>query len=758
MRSVLRGLGLILLLFWACGGTPSRLSQEVQNLRAFAKLYGYARFFNPSDEAADIDWNRFAVYGAERIKPAADSTALKTALEELFLPLAPAMQIYKTEEGPPAPALSIPADTSGLKVVAWQHQGVGLGNSPIYKSIRVNRENLIPYGATMGGVSRSMPAVDLRGKEIKYSAFVRVEPAGRDSRAQLWLRIDRADRKLGFFENMDDRPIKADEWRKYEISGQVDEDAQALSFGCMFFGAGKLQLDKVEIAVKTAAGWAPLTVSNPGFEETGPEQNPIGWATGRQPNSGFSYRIDTDGPVAGKNCLAIEKKPQFFRGQLFPALPDPEKPLDLELDAGLSCLFYPALYSMNGRTLGGESRYSLQALLARLAALDSGDMTADREPVRTADIIITWNIMQHFYPYFDVVAADWDRELNTALQSAFTDSSEHDFFFTLSRMVAALQDGHGNVFHSLVQAQSGLPIKVDWVEERLVVTVSQDPNKIQRGDVLLEIDGVEADAALREAEKYISGSSQWRRYRSLQRFGYGETGTQVRLKLRRGDMIKEITTFRVFNGYINEPVPEKITELESGIYYVNLDQASWPEIQSHLENIASGRGVIFDLRGYPKGNHMIISHLLTENVTTLAWMHIPQRIYPDQVDIAGFVKSGWPLIPRKPQIQGKVVFITDGRAISYAESFLGFIEFYKLAEIVGQPTAGANGNVNPFDLPGGFRVVWTGMKVVKHDDTQHHTIGIQPTIPVKRTISGIKAGEDELLNTALALINEQDQQ
>ena len=27
-------------------------AQEVENLRAFAKLYGYVRFFHPSDEAA----------------------------------------------------------------------------------------------------------------------------------------------------------------------------------------------------------------------------------------------------------------------------------------------------------------------------------------------------------------------------------------------------------------------------------------------------------------------------------------------------------------------------------------------------------------------------------------------------------------------------------------------------------------------------------------------------------------------------------
>lgn len=99
-----------------------------------------------------------------------------------------------------------------------------------------------------------------------------------------------------------------------------------------------------------------------------------------------------------------------------------------------------------------------------------------------------------------------------------------------------------------------------------------------------------------------------------------------------------------------------------------------------------------------------------------------------------------------------MVFLTDGRAISYAESFMGFIEHYGLGEIVGQPTAGANGNVNPFSLPGGFRITWTGMKVVKHDGSQHHLVGIRPTIPMKRTIQGIREGRDELLERAVDVI------
>ena len=60
-------------------------------------------------------------------------------------------------------------------------------------------------------------------------------------------------------------------------------------------------------------------------------------------------------------------------------------------------------------------------------------------------MIIAWNVMQHFYPYFDVVQSDWDQALTTALKSAATDDSGVKFLSTLRRMMSALHDGHGRV-------------------------------------------------------------------------------------------------------------------------------------------------------------------------------------------------------------------------------------------------------------------------------------------------------------------------
>jgi C-terminal processing protease CtpA/Prc len=133
---------------------------------------------------------------------------------------------------------------------------------------------------------------------------------------------------------------------------------------------------------------------------------------------------------------------------------------------------------------------------------------------------------------------------------------------------------------------------------------------------------------------------------------------------------------------------------------------------------------------------------------------VPIITRPDHLNIVDYDTGGrWDVKPIAPRLKAKLAFLTDGRAISYAESYMGIIEAYRLAEIVGEPTAGTNGNVNPFTLPGSYTIVWTGMKVLKHDGSQHHGIGIKPTVPVARTIKGVREKRDEQLERAIEVVS-----
>jgi len=726
-------------------------AQVIQNLRAFAKLFGYVRYFHPSDEAAQADWEKFAIYGAEKVKRARDSRQLKLILEELFLPIAPTAQIYLNGEAPNSLSTPLPKDTARLKVVAWQHRGVGSGsaNAP-YLSIRVNRENVLRASMMVGTISQGIDAAPWRGREIRLRAAVRVDGKESQRRGYLWLRVDRPNNRAGSLVTTRDHPIRSDQWQKCEVDGPVAGDALFIVFGGVMENGERMAVDDFELLAKDQRGrWKPVVIQNPGFEEGEPEKPPVGWTA---LSRGYLYKISLQNPAQGKQFLVIEPPTIKLTDKLFEKIPAIGETIHKKLTASLACSIPLALSNNDKETLGKDERYPLEKWTKALAKKKIEDWSARNEFIRLADVIIAWNVFEHFYPYFDVVGVDWDTELTHALEKALRDKTEKDFFNSLRLMVAHLRDGHGNVDSAPLTPQAGLPIAVEWVENEVVVTATRDRAHFQRGDIIVAVDGVRAEQALINAEELISGSPQWKRIRALSLFGSGDEGTTAELGIKRGGKILAIDVRRNWKQPVTEPKGPPIYDFPEGIIYLDLDRAAWDVINLRLKDLAAAKGIVFDLRGYPRGNHEILCYLLKARDTSGAWMQIPQWIYPDRENIAGYQNTGWFLESREPKIKGKVVFITDGRAISYAESVLSFVEHYKLGEIVGQPTAGTNGNVNSFYLPGDFRIDWTGMKVVKHDGSQHHLLGIRPTVPMKRTIKGILEGRDELLEKALEVV------
>ena len=126
---------------------------------------------------------------------------------------------------------------------------------------------------------------------------------------------------------------------------------------------------------------------------------------------------------------------------------------------------------------------------------------------------------------------------------------------------------------------------------------------------------------------------------------------------------------------------------------------------------AKCKGLILDMRGYPSRlSAKPIAHLSSEQVWSARW-NVPVLRKPFLADVAWDTTGRWPIQPRSPHITASVVFLTNARAVSYAETWMGIIEAYHLGTIVGEPTAGTNGNVASIMLPGGYSMSYTGMKV-----------------------------------------------
>ena len=555
--------------------------QVLANLIAFSRLYGYVRYFHPSDEAARLNWERVAINGVAAIKGAEDAADLAQKLQAFFQPCAPTLRVFPVDERPEQPAeLAPPEDADGLQVVMWQHYGVeGEYVDSIYHSERIT--------ATV-------------------------------------------------------------------LPGEIPE----------------------------------------GFH-------------------------------------------------------DPSEPFYAELGGDVAVLVPLALFADGEGTLP-------RVTLAGQEPPDKGTApgAANR---RLADVVIAWNVFQHFYPYFDVVDTDWSEVMEEALVGALQAADEAAHHDVLRRLLAQLYDGHARTYQKTATDIYVPHIRLSVVEDSLVVLDAggKAALSVAPGDVVLKIDGRQATKVLAELEELTSGATlQWRHERALRELLIGPMSSKIRLEIRKPSgeeiLLSLARTVGFWSIAPQGPRPKKVTELEPGIMYVDLTRVEDEDFEAALPQLEAADGIIFDLRGYPQVSKDTIGHLIDEPVKS-PQMWVPVVTLPDQQNLE-FAFSKWEIEPKAPRFKGGIAFLTDGQALSYAETYMSIIEHYRLAEIVGEPTAGTNGDYNQFSVPGKYTIYWTGMKVLKHDGSQHHGVGIQPTIFVSRTIQGIAEGRDEQIERAIEAI------
>jgi len=753
--------------------------QAITNLRAFAKLYGYVRYFHPSDEATQLDWDKFAIYGAGKVKNARTTDELALTLEELFLPIAPTLQILRPNEKPRP--VGIPEHSGTVQSVAWQHKGLGVGvynlygdDSP-YRSLRLNRKNTVnegnpkhnfcSVGTFIGKASASTdnPVLSLRGKEIKFTAAVRVSELNSESGGHLWLRVDTDNGDKGFFDNMRQRSIQSSAWNTYTIVGRVDSSAVFIFFGCFLNGKGKLWVDDMHLFTRANANeaWKPVPIPNPGFEKFETMGN------GRQAYKGvgrsrdYSITPSKDNPYEGNYSALIQSvSPQertVVDKELFAAKPKDGETITKDLAGGLRCVLPIALYANTTNTLGSTPKS--MAAFENLQKILSKDIQGkaeqlEQEPTRLANVVVAWNVFQHFYPYFDEVKTNWDSVLTVTLAEAFRNTSAYFFVKVMRNMVAALHDGHA--WYHYMPKTFAVNVKVENIEGQPVIVASQD-SLLKRGDVIVKVDGYDTRVRLAEEEGLTSGTPQWKRAEAVDNIIHSMI-KELPLTINRNGVLIEMTAKCKpldKRSVFEHPALEQIggASLTDKVWYIDLAQVSVAEIEAKANEFAQAKGIVFDMRGYPQNGNAEILGYVTDSPLLSPRYLVPQIIYPDRENVPGYDTNGrWRVQPTLPRWKGKIVFLTGGGAISQAEDIMNIVEHYKLGEIVGETTAGADGNVNILRLPGGSSIRWTGMEVLKHDGSQHHLVGIKPTVPAVRTVQGVREGRDEVLEKALSLM------
>lgn len=432
---------------------------------------------------------------------------------------------------------------------------------------------------------------------------------------------------------------------------------------------------------------------------------------------------------------------------LFAAPPPSQRFVEFALGAGLKARVPIDLSDEEAKSTFAQQQ-SIATREAKPTGLEDSPISIDQ---RLADIIVSWNVYRHFYPYWQEVGADWDAQLEpllTAVDAQATREVQRD---SLRHLVALVQDGHGSVYDPH-RPFGGLPLRLEPVGDALAVVASADP-MVKAGDRVVSINGVDFNAWAMKETSLVSGSPQWQRWQLAGALNAGPLGTAVVMGLERdGHMFAVTLTYEKQVSKLSTPKPDPITSLKDGVWYVDITRASEQDLNDHLDQFSHARALIIDLRGYPtpKTGIWLLQHVLPKPEHA-RWMHIPRYVGPFDQPV-GYDDVGWNLMPTSPRIVGKIIVLTNGRAISQAESILGYFADLHLATIVGSPSAGTNGDVQNFYTPSGYRITFTSLRVTRHDGiTPFHLRGVTPDVAISPTLQDIRAGRDVVLEQALKL-------
>ncbi|MCC7043782.1 MAG: hypothetical protein IT183_07965, partial [Acidobacteria bacterium] len=592
--------------------TSSAVSREVANVAAFARLYGVVRYFYPGDAAAALDWNRFAVHGTSTVRRAPDAATLQSSLEALFSPLGPGISIGTTLPAPPTTGGPDPA------LIAWRYQGPGgMGPGGPYVAARTNRDGAADPNVFVT-LMQPLPVAAIRGRTIRLRARARLVSPDAVGWSGMWLRVDRPNQQVGFFDNMQDRPIRATVWTEYVIEGPVADDAVGVFAGPLASGEQSADYDGIELAALVDGTWTPVAVSNGGFEEGSGDQLP-GW---QRAGSATAARVTvgTTGAPEGARHVRLTSVPNGPGAAPGggPALGNAIA--DVDLGSGLVARVRLSLTDAEARTVTP----AVEALRKTLASVDNPHGRSDID-VRLADIVVAWNVLRHFYPYWQEAGVDWDAQLQphlTQAAAAGTRSEHHD---AVRLLVADARDGHGTVNDTASGVRRGVPpIALTAIDGRVVISATAAPDRAPIGAVVTAIGGRPSGELLERGMRLASGTTQWRQARTLRELAActNEAPVTLGLQLSSGET-RNVELPCAGQSLPIEPRPQLIAELETGTWYVDLTRATTAQVQAALSSLATAARLVFDLRGYPTDAGAFIIRHLIDAPESATWMHVP---------------------------------------------------------------------------------------------------------------------------------------
>ena len=384
------------------------------------------------------------------------------------------------------------------------------------------------------------------------------------------------------------------------------------------------------------------------------------------------------------------------------------------------------------------------------------------ENLRLLTLFRYWNVIEYFFPYKYQTDTDWDEVLNTMIPKFLNPNTETDFHLAMNELVVSIDDSHAGFYSALTQEYFGnywIPADFRLIDEKAVIIWFYNDslarvNDLKRGDAITKIDDKDVFTIFKENEKYISGSNLARKKRNAYPAIINGKTDSVNIEFERdGKSYSKVVKrylYKDLSFIIHEREPFKI--LDGNIGYVDMGALRAKDIKRVMESLKDTRGIIFDIRTYPKEMLLSITNYISSTTQNFWKKTRPDLNYPGKFiwenGNRGYKEDG------ELSYKGKVVLLVNEKTQSSAEFTTMCLQTGDNVTTIGSQTSGADGNISDTGFVGGFKTRISGIGIFYPDGTETQRKGVKINIEVKPTIQGIIEGRDEVLEKAIQFISE----
>jgi C-terminal processing protease CtpA/Prc len=330
------------------------------------------------------------------------------------------------------------------------------------------------------------------------------------------------------------------------------------------------------------------------------------------------------------------------------------------------------------------------------------------------------------------------------------------------KLCAGFKDGHSTASSFIIESYFGTrtaPIRVRYLNEMVTVsnvyqTSDDNPGKIQLGDQIIEVDNKKVTDLFMINMPFVSCPNESARYRDLANLTLRTNKQEMNLKIIRNNSEMQVKTTTLKARDLQKKEHEQadrlaITSLNDSVTLIKCKFADSIALENYFKTRQQIKWIIFDMRSTTNWILPCVSKYLVQNKSIFAFYSYPL------INSASQTSELFPLFigpDNNNFVSVTPIILVNENTQSQGEFQTMALQQMPGAITIGSQTAGTDGNVSTYLIPGNIEVRMTTIRILYPDLSETQNYGIKIDYYSRPTVDDLVHNRDPELDLALRII------